>query len=485
MPGHYDLWTVLLSFFIASLAGFVAFESVGHTRYSSRPGRWISMGGLTLGLGIWSMHFVGMNAWRPPFPLYYSLVQTVVSVLVAIGASWLAMYVAAGRKSKRPILARAGVALLVGSGICAMHFIGMSALHFSDPPVWHWPWLLASFLIAVTASWGAMELLDRSRADGFSLELQLAASAVLGAAICGMHFAGMEAMMLEQGVTCLRLPWSFSGQLLERAGVGNAMLFTIGLLIVSYRDKAVSIQVANRAQLEARESARRLEGVAAAAKIAASVAHEINNPLAAVTNLLFLVQMGELGEAERGYLEMAQNELKRIGEITTHTLRFYRQSGKPVSTSVPELFDSALLLFQKALRHASITVEKQWPAVVPRIVCRDGEIRQVLTNLVSNAIDAMPEGGTLRLGIEPLLLGLRVLVSDTGVGIPAAVKDEILRPFFTTKGFAGTGLGLSISAEIIARHHGKLEFTSGAETGERGSTFVVFLPYEYSENSAG
>jgi signal transduction histidine kinase len=482
MPGHYDLWTVLLSFFIASLAGFVAFESVGHTRYSLHPESWISMGGITLGLGIWSMHVIGMTAWHPPFRLYYSLVPTLVSLLVAIAASWLAMHLAAANLSKSPIRTKVWAALLVGSGICAMHYIGMAALHFTEPLMWNWWWVALSLVIAVTASWGAMELLDRSREAGFSLRGQLAASSAIGAAICGMHYVGMTAMGLPDGATCLDFTWSFRGQTLEHAGVGNAMLFTIGLLIVSYRDKAAGLQMAGAAQLEAREAARRLEGMAAAGKIAASVAHEINNPLAAVTNLLYLVQMGQIGESERGYVEMAQNELKRIAEITTHTLRFYRQSGGPVSTSVPELFESALLLFRKPLMRSSIVVQKNWPDDLPPIICRDGEIRQVLTNLVSNAIDAMSEGGTLRINIEALELGLRVIVSDTGKGIPIEVQGKILQPFFTTKGFSGTGLGLSISAEIIARHHGTLEFSSNAEVGASGSTFRIFLPYVFSED---
>ena len=130
MPGYYDLWTVFCSFLIACLAGFVAFESVDHTRYSKAVRGWVFFGGVTLGLGIWSMHFMGMLAWHPPFALYYSVSRTILSVLVAICASWLALHLVAQNLPRRSLTVRAAGALLVGLGICAMHYIGMSALHF-------------------------------------------------------------------------------------------------------------------------------------------------------------------------------------------------------------------------------------------------------------------------------------------------------------------------------------------------------------------
>jgi NO-binding membrane sensor protein with MHYT domain len=477
LPGYYDLWTVFCSFLIACLAGFVAFESVDHTRYSKEVRGWVFFGGVALGLGIWSMHFMGMLAWHPPFSLFYSVGRTVISVLVAICASWLALQLVAQNLSQRSLAARAGGALLVGSGICAMHYIGMSAIHFTRPVMWDRIWLLNSFLIAVTASWCAMEMLDRSGAGMKALTPRLLASLVIAIAICGMHYAGMKAFMLEEGAVSVRLPASFSGLVLARIGIGNAILFTFGLLIVSYRDKARWIQMASDARLLAEESTRKLEGFATAGKIAASVAHEINNPLAAVTNLLYLIQCGNIGDAEREHLVAAQNELKRIAAMTTHTLRFYRQQSSPTSVSIPEIFESALTLFQSAIDTSRIRVEKKWPTDVPPIICREGEIRQVIANLISNGVDSMPNGGTLCLAIACSADGLQIEVSDTGSGIPAVYQKKIWEPFFTTKGFNGTGLGLSISAEIIARHGGTLNFHSDTNPPHSGTSFKLFLPF--------
>ena len=486
MPGYYDAWTVFESFLIACLAGFVAFESVDHTRFSPRPRVWTTLGGVALGMGIWSMHFVGMLAWHAPFPLYYAIGPTIVSVLVAVAASVLAFFMVT-RKTQRSTRTEFLGALLVGSGICAMHYIGMSALRLTSPAMWSAGWTVASFVIAVGASWAAMQLLRPRGDDAATLPRQLMGSIIIGVAICGMHYVGMQAFMLHEGATSIQLPGSFDGPQLAQIGVANAMFFTVGLLIVSYRDKAVWVHMVQTSRHEAREAARRLESMAAVGKIAASVAHEINNPLESVMNLLYLTEQGEIFEPERGYIATAQQELRRIAAITTQTLRFYRQQSAPAPTSIPELFESALMLFQASLRTAGIKVRREWPADVPRVLCREGEIRQVIANLVSNAIDAMPGGGTLALSIRPDDAGVHIEVCDNGIGMSAHVQKTIMEPFFTTKGLAGTGLGLSISSEIVARHGGSMGFNSSDAPIGHGTCFMIFLPFTPPElaNASG
>ena len=292
-----------------------------------------------------------------------------------------------------------------------------------------------------------------------------------------MHYSGMAAMMPEMGSVCLRTTGSFSGTALARVGVGNALLLTLGLLVTTYYDKARWIAAAGQARLEAAEATRAAERLATAGRLAASVAHEINNPLESVTNLLYLLELGELDEAQRGYLTLAQQELTRIGEITAHTLKFYRQPSEAEATSIPELFESALVLFRPRIEAAAIKVEKQWPSEVSPVVCRAGEMRQVLANLVGNAIDAMSSGGKLRIAVEPREECLVVQVADTGQGMSLEVQRRLMEPFFTTKGVAGTGLGLSISSEIIARHGGTLSFRSSTESGASGTAFQLSLPY--------
>ena len=476
MPGYFDLWTGLFSFVIASLAGFVAFESIDHTRYSNRPELWTMVSGVTLGLGIWSMHFIGMLAWKPPFPLYYALGRTLLSVCAAIGGSWLAVRITIQHRAGAKRTHRIAGALLVATGICGMHYIGMSALRFTQPEIWSRPLILLSVAIAIAASFVALDLFRRSGMGEFNVRRQAAASLVLGVAICGMHYTGMLAMMLPAGATSVVDANAFSGAQLARVGVGNALVFTVALLVVFSRDKVRLLEVASQARFAAQEATRSAERLSAAGKIAASISHEINNPLEAVTNLLYLAKQGNMGDPEREYIRMAQNEVSRIAEITAHTLKFYRQQSAPTATSLSELFESALVIFAKRLKLAGIVVAKDWDPAVPRIVCRSGEMRQVFANLIGNAIEAMPAGGRLELSVRKQQGGLRIVVADTGQGISEADQARILEPFFTTKGASGTGLGLSISAEILQRHGGTLQFTSSMKQGASGTRFVLTLP---------
>jgi signal transduction histidine kinase/FixJ family two-component response regulator len=237
-----------------------------------------------------------------------------------------------------------------------------------------------------------------------------------------------------------------------------------------------------RDQKRSEEVLRRTEKLAAAGRLAASIAHEINNPLEAVTNCLYLLDQGELPEPHRGYLKMAQMELDRVTQITTQTLRFYRQSTRPVPTEIPDLLESVLALYEARLRDQAITVVREF-AEAPPILALDGEIRQVLNNLIGNAVDAMkgcPQPRTLLLRAHA---GRRrdgspavsLLIADRGCGMSPATMARMFEPFFSTKGITGTGLGLWVSCEIIAKHNGLLQCRS--RVGE-GTVFRLVLPLQ-------
>jgi PAS domain S-box-containing protein len=247
----------------------------------------------------------------------------------------------------------------------------------------------------------------------------------------------------------------------------------VGLIVMDSSDRKRS-----------EEALRKTEKLAATGRLAASIAHEINNPLEAITNLLYLLSLSKLDQPMRGYVEMAEFELRRISEITQQTLRFYRQSTLPVRANLSELLDSVLSLHVGRLRNLGIEVERDYD---PRIdlYCFAGEIRQVFANLVGNAIDAMPGGGRLivrarrsRDWSNPSVMGLRFQVADTGSGMPPAVQRRIFEPFFTTKEVTGTGLGLWVSSEIIAKHKGRVRVRSRWDTskGACGTVFELFFP---------
>ena len=245
-----------------------------------------------------------------------------------------------------------------------------------------------------------------------------------------------------------------------------------------------AIVVETTERLKTEEALRKTEKLAAAGRLAASVAHEVNNPLEAVTNLLFLLSCHEpLDEEAQGYVETAQSELARVSEITQQTLRFYRQSTSPRPTGIGEILDSLLSLYKSRIASLDIVVTKRFRGT-PEVFGYAGELRQLFANLVGNALDAMSRGGHLILSVRRgsgrrsdgvCCKGVCVSVADTGAGISDDAMPRIFEAFFTTKEATGTGLGLWVSAEIITKHGGIVHVRS--RRGENsGTVFRLFFP---------
>ena len=215
--------------------------------------------------------------------------------------------------------------------------------------------------------------------------------------------------------------------------------------------------------------------------MAAVLAHEINNPLAAVMNLLFLAQTStDTPGPVRQYLEMADGELKRIAHITRQTLGFYRESNAPTTFRVITLLNSVIDLLQAKIVSTQVTVEKECNDLL-QITASFGELRQVISNLMLNSLDALGERGrvTLRASIsqDPLngSARIRITLADSGQGIDATVLPRIFEPFFTTKGSIGNGLGLWVCKQIIEKHSGTIKVRSRTKDGH-GTTFSMVLP---------
>ena len=225
----------------------------------------------------------------------------------------------------------------------------------------------------------------------------------------------------------------------------------------------------------------RSEKLAAVGRLATSIAHEINNPLAAMTNLVYLALGHDNLPEVQELLQQADRELRRVSKVATQTLRFHRQASKPQLLSTEGLVESVLVVYEGRLRNSNIRVEPRGYAKQP-VECFEGDIRQVLSNLVGNAIDAMPRGGRLvirsREGTEwsSGRVGLFLTVADSGCGISPEARGKLFEAFFTTKGIGGTGLGLWISAEIMERHQGRIRLRSSQNPDRCGTTVTLFLP---------
>jgi len=232
------------------------------------------------------------------------------------------------------------------------------------------------------------------------------------------------------------------------------------------------------AQQEAEAALRQSEKLAVAGRMAATISHEINNPLSAVANLLYLGETKSNDPDARRYLAMAQDELRRVSEIVRETLRFHRAQTAPGHCDMRELLDSSINLFtHKMSRHGIRLVKNYEEGLIA--YCSSGEIRQAVVNLVGNAIDAMPEGGTLRISAKKLSVGRRpgimIFVADNGNGIPEGARSKLFEQFFTTKGSVGTGLGLWLTRDVVQRNHGKIHFRTCTKK-QGGTVFSVWLP---------
>ena len=244
---------------------------------------------------------------------------------------------------------------------------------------------------------------------------------------------------------------------------------------------AASLEVTQQKKAEA--ALLQSEKLAAVGRLASSIAHEINNPLESVTNLLYLARTTEDPDEIQDFLAAAEIELRRVAAITSQTLRFHKQASSPQEISLTSLAESVLSIHQGRIVNTGVSIDHRWRARTP-VRCFEGEIRQVLSNIIANALDAMHGGGRLLLrdregthwqSGQP---GVFLTIADTGTGMNAATQASLFNAFFTTKGLTGTGLGLWVSQQIVERHRGFLRVRSSQAEQHHGTVFELFLSFD-------
>jgi len=231
------------------------------------------------------------------------------------------------------------------------------------------------------------------------------------------------------------------------------------------------------------EYLRRSERLAATGRLAATIAHEINNPLAAVTNLLYLLSSDDrLDSSLREYAEVAQAEISRVAHITKQTLAFHRDATIPVRVNLHDLVESVLYLYSQKTKVKRIRVQKELN-FGGDVVGFPNELRQVISNIFENALEASPEAGQVRLRVysshkfvNSQKPGVRITIADDGPGIGSDNAQRIFEPFFTTKGEKGTGLGLWVCQGIVHKHGGFIRMRSSTNPSRSGTVFSIFLP---------
>ena len=280
----------------------------------------------------------------------------------------------------------------------------------------------------------------------------------------------------------LRTEKSWQGNLVQKTKEGDEIIISCRKTLHEDGNAVLEVGRDITAQIKAEDALRESEKLAAMGRVAGIIAHEINNPLAAITNIFYLLRNHPSLDAEaRRCAEMAEQELQRVSHITRQTLSFYRETKQPIPVVVPELLDDVLGLQERALKINRIELRKKYQSA-SQVLGFPVELRQIFLNLISNAVQAMPHGGVLGVNVREATdftserRGVMISILDTGAGIRPEDARNLFQPFFSTKAAKGTGLGLWISKGILQKYDGRITFRS-LRNGQRCTTcFRVFLP---------
>src|SRR5882762_6252320 len=459
VTGTYDPFLVALSILVASFASYTALDLGGHVAITRGVARsvWLVIAAITMGGGIWSMHFIGMLAFVMPIPMSYNIGLTTVSLLVAIFVTGVGFYVI-GRQSVTPLrLVLSGT--FMGLGIAAMHYTGMAAMRGHAELGYDRLFVALSLVIAIGASTAALWLAFRTT-DPWQ---NLAAAVVMGLAISGMHYTGMRAAIFTAHGPVHEAQVDAS---LDQTSLALAIAgITFVILAFASIASASEQKRAEEALRQAQADLARVNRVTTMAELTASLAHEVNQPIsAAVTNahacLRWLAgDTPNLEEARAAAMRIVKDGTRAAEIIGRIRLHFEKGTPQRELLDVNEVIREMILLLRGELARYSISVRPELAADLPQVMGDRVQLQQVMMNLVSNSIDAMKDlDGSRELAIKSQRAEneqLMVSVCDTGVGLPLQQADQIFNAFFSTK-FHGTGMGLSISRSIVESHSGRL-----------------------------
>ncbi len=351
--------------------------------------------------------------------------------------------------------------------------------------------VLVSYLSLIARLYGASYLYDNVMAVhtavlfgllGLALLLAASREALLG--ILLSPFAGAIASRNMIAAILVLLPTLGGVELWAESKARVSLNFGTALSVViattvftllALRTAAV-LNDTDRQRVATEEALLRSRQIEAAGRMAASVAHEINNPLEAVGNIIYLLKNVPIpAEEKERYLEVAEAELNRVAALARRTLGFYKEDAQAVPVAVRPMIDSVLDVYRTKLpAHASVCRN------VPEntfVLAKPGEIRQVMSNLIANAIDALPiKDGTLQIEVTEANGRVAIVIRDNGHGIAPENLDRIFEPFFTTKAERGTGLGLWVSKNLIAKNGGTVRVSSSQDKGNSGTVFQLAFP---------
>jgi len=476
VTGTHDPYLVALSILVASFASYTALDLSGHvgaTRGFARRA-WLVAAAITMGGGIWSMHFVAMLAFIMPTPMSYDIGLTALSLVVAMFVSGGGFYVIS--RQSRSLLRLVLSGIFMGLGIAAMHYIGMAAMRGHAELSYDPLFVALSLVIAIGASTVALWLAFRTT----DLGQKLVAAVVMGLAISGMHYTAMRAAIFtaHAPVHEAQVKASLDQTSLALAVAGITFIILVLASVASLFERKRAEEALRQAQADL----ARVNRVSTMAELTASLAHEVNQPIsAAVTNadacLRWLAgDTPNLEKARASAMEIVKEGTRAAEIITRIRLLFKKGTPQRELLDVNDIIREMIGLLRSEVARNSISIRTELAADLPQVMGDRVQLQQVMMNLISNSVDAMNNvNGMRELAIKSRRAEneqLMVSVSDTGVGLPPQQANQIFDAFFTTKGH-GTGLGLSISRSIVASHNGRLW---AADNSPRGASFHLVLP---------
>lgn len=499
LTAYYHTPLVVISILVAIFASYTALslaERITHT-HGIAARWWIAGGALAMGIGIWSMHFIGMLAFRLPIAVGYDWGITLLSLLLPVLVSGLALWQVSQRTL--PVRRLAGGAVLMGIGINAMHYTGMAALRMQPGIVYDVGLFAVSIAIAIGASGAALWIAFHLRyGSPDALLARGAAAVVMGLAIVGMHYTGMAAARFPLGSICMAAGDGFSQDgLAMMVTVTTLAVLTIALLASIFdarlaagsKNLALSQATAQEQQVlldqerSAREHAERVNTLKD--EFLGTLSHELRTPLSAIIGWSQILRLGARDEAtlvkgletiERNALAQARliDDLLDMSKIVSGKIHLDMQPIEPAAFVEAALESARPLALGK-----HVNFEKSLDRTAGMICGDTNRLQQVMWNLLFNAVKFTPKGGTIRVVQERRGKDLQLQVIDSGIGIPADFLPHVFDRFrqadaSTTRRYGGLGLGLAITRQLVELHGGSIEAHS--EGPGKGAKFTVRLP---------
>jgi NO-binding membrane sensor protein with MHYT domain len=477
LAGTHDPYLVALSILIACFASYTALDLSGHVPSAQGFARrmWLLAAAITMGGGIWSMHFVAMLAFVMPTPMSYDIGLTTVSLVVAIVVSGGGFYVISPQSASPLRLVLSGI--FMGLGIAAMHYTGMAAMRGHAELSYNPIFVALSLIIAIGASTAALWLAFRTT----DLVQRLVAAVVMGLAVSGMHYTGMRAAIFTSHGPAYGAQATAG---LDQTNLALAVAsITFIILAIASITSLFERKRVEEALLQARAELAHVNRVTTMGQLAASIAHEINQPITAATTnanagLLWLA-------AEPPDLDEVRDAFDRIimagrqaGEVISRIRAFIKRvPARKDSFKINEAILEVIALTHGELAKNSVSLQTQLASGLPLVEGDRVQLQQVILNLTVNAIEAMNEVSE---GSRDLLIRtsldtpgeVTITVRDSGRGLKPENLERLFEPFYTTKP-TGMGMGLSICRSIIETHGGRLWATANVT---QGASFHLSLP---------